>query len=674
MRRLPKAGVMRLSPRGLCLLLALAGWTGLLAIERLPIEDFARQPDTLYARLSPDGRSLAFLRDRQSRTLLHVVDLDSGKMHFINPGYSSLAHDAPKEFNSFTWVGPRRIVATTTVYDALFGMLATDIDGSKVIGISGYEEGGFGGGRARLWEYGIIHRCFDATGSILMLDRHVNGGGSPNRPSIIKVDTATGYYKTVEKNPGEVARWGLDEDGVARLGILSHGDLSGAIYRDGANAPWKTILPLKNRKNAEIKPLGFDHANNRVFVAALTAARRWSVFPLNPTDGSLGAPLFEDPVYDIVPASYSPSLDGVPLTGPVFSSAKKALVGVRFYNDAPRVKWFDKDYQKYQRSVDKALPNTVNVIINESEDGQRLLWLAFSDQDPGAYYLMDVAKPSFSKVAVRMAWINPAQMASVRPFHYTARDGLVIHGYLTIPAGHEPKNLPMIIMPHGGPWVRDAWNFDPLVQLLANRGYAVMQMNYRGSPGYGYELDQKARRQIGGEIQNDIEDATRWAIAAGVADPKQLAIMGASYGGYSTLFALGKTPDLYRCGISIAGVTDWPAIYEDSDVSANRMAKQHWKEEIGDPGKDLARLREISPVNFAELITAPVLIIQGKEDVRVPQDQAKRMVSALEKVGRKPESLFIPNLGHSYGDERQRLQIFQSVVTFLEANLGPGVN
>jgi len=240
--------------------------------------------------------------------------------------------------------------------------------------------------------------------------------------------------------------------------------------------------------------------------------------------------------------------------------------------------------------------------------------------------------------------------------------------------GHEPKKLPLVVLVHGGPWVRDTWGFDPLVQLLANRGYAVLQVNYRGSPGYGEELFRKARRQIGREIQDDIEDATRWALAAGVADPEHIAIMGPSYGGYSALFALGHNPELYRCGISLFGVTDWPAIFDgrrnDPDY---KQALKHWRREIGDPERDRGMLEAISPVNFAGKITAPVLLVQGRDDHTVPQDQARRMVAALDQVGRKPESLFLSNMGHNYGNEKQRTEIFRAVVAFLEKNLGPGV-
>jgi dipeptidyl aminopeptidase/acylaminoacyl peptidase len=199
-------------------------------------------------------------------------------------------------------------------------------------------------------------------------------------------------------------------------------------------------------------------------------------------------------------------------------------------------------------------------------------------------------------------------------------------------------------------------------------------VNYRGSPGYGSEFSLKGTRQVGRAIQDDIEDATQWAIRTGLAAPGQIAIVGGSYGGYSTLFALGRTPSLYRCGVSIAGVTDWLAIFRRIEGEGEyRFARQHWVKEIGDPETDEDVLREISPVNFAARITAPLLIIQGKEDRTVPARQAKDMIAALEKAGRRPESYFVPGEGHGFRTTKARNEVYSRVVKFLETNLGPGV-
>ena len=262
-------------------------------------------------------------------------------------------------------------------------------------------------------------------------------------------------------------------------------------------------------------------------------------------------------------------------------------------------------------------------------------------------------------------------MVPTYPIKYQARDGETIYGYLTLPAGDKKSGLPFVVMPHGGPFVRDTWQFDPLVQFLANRGYAVLQMNYRGSPGYGTEFYEKGKREIGRGMQDDIEDGTRWAIAKKWADPNRIAILGASYGGYSALFALGHNPELYRCGISIAGVTDWPDISKERKGEEYKYAYLHFREWIGDPKHDGTFLASISPANFAAKITAPVLIVQGKEDRIVPPKQARKMVDALEKAGRPPQTLYLSGEGHSVVSEKNRTKLFLEIEKFLAKHLAP---
>jgi len=339
--------------------------------------------------------------------------------------------------------------------------------------------------------------------------------------------------------------------------------------------------------------------------------------------------------------------------------------------DGPKIKWFDDEYAGNMAEVDKMRPDTVNLPVSISDQDRRILVFSCSDRNPGAYYLYTPQNKKLEGIVRPRPWIKPAQMAPMNPITYAARDGLELHGYITIPLGQKPRNLPLIVMPHGGPWVRDMWGFDPLVQMLANRGYAVLQVNYRGSAGYGAEFSKKGRREVGGAIQDDIEDATRWAIAKKVADPKRIAIVGGGYGGYSALYALGKNPDLYRCGISIAGVTDWVSIYKNLSDPDDKFSREYWIEEIGDPETDESKLGAVSPVNFAEKITAPVLIIQGKDDRIVPQKQAKKMIAALEKAGRKPESLFVAGEKHVFRKEKSLLREYKAIETFLAKHLGP---
>jgi dipeptidyl aminopeptidase/acylaminoacyl peptidase len=644
-----------------------------LAGERLPIDHFTRQPDMWGTRLSPDGSKISYLADVHGQTRMHVYTIETGKTIRVNPGDSPLPQGGRKEVGWVEWVGNERLMVVTMVDDAVFGAVAMDMNGQRVRAISGLEEGVYHlSGMSFARE--ILYKFFDKDQNVLMLDRRGDRPGLASyRGDVKRVSMLTGASKTVAKNPGEVGAWGVDAKGQVRLGILTHGDLSGAIYREHDGAPWRTLLPLTDRSGS-FRPVGFDGPNNRVLVAGLTPEKRWTLMPMDLASGEIGEPLLSDPVYDILPQRYVPRFDGLSLCAPVFSRAKDSLLGIRYYTDAPRVKWFDREMGAIQAAVDKALPDTLNILVDMSVDGRKQLWLGFSDQNPGTYLHLDLDKKSLKPVGSRMTWLDPKKMAQTLAVKYAARDGLTIHGFLSVPVGHQPKDLPLVVMPHGGPWVRDVWGYDPLVQLLASRGYAVLQMNYRGSPGYGEELFRAARREIGRKIQDDIEDGTRWAIAAGVADPKRIAIMGASYGGYSALFALGKSADLYRCGISINGVTDWLDLMDrrrnDPDY---KSANAYWRREIGDRDDDEELLRDVSPANFADAIKAPVLIVQGKEDRTVPPGQARLMIRALEKAGHAAESLFVPDEGHGFAHPRARLSVYTTLVAFLEKHLGPGV-
>jgi dipeptidyl aminopeptidase/acylaminoacyl peptidase len=261
-------------------------------------------------------------------------------------------------------------------------------------------------------------------------------------------------------------------------------------------------------------------------------------------------------------------------------------------------------------------------------------------------------------------------MAPMKPVEYAARDGLLIRGYLTLPLGRETGNLPLVMLLHDGPRQRDVWGFDPLVQLLANRGCAVLQINYRGSVGYGKEFSLKGGDGQCEASQQDIEDATRWAIASKIADPKHIAIMGVGFGGNAVLYALGKNPELYSCGVSIGGVSDWAAIFTSQDDPEDKFARSHWLSVWGDSGKLQEALNALSVVNTAGRIFSPLLVIHGRQDRVVPLGQAKRLVAAMERAGRKVDSLFIPNEGHEFCTESGRLAEYKAIEAFLAKHLG----
>jgi dipeptidyl aminopeptidase/acylaminoacyl peptidase len=517
----------------------------------------------------------------------------------------------------------------------------------------------------------IIHSFGDRDQNVLMLDRGFNEGRDLVYPDVIKISTLSRFSETVVKNPGNVVGWVPDRAGVVRVGITRDGLRSGVIYRENEQAKWRTMPPPAGARSTS--PLGFSHDGKRLLVAAENEHQRRAIYYHDLETGKLSEPIASDDRFDIIPERGAPSIDGVSLAGPVVSDLAEEVIGIRYITDGPKSLWFDEGFGELQQAMDRLLPDTVNLIISRSRDEKRFLVLAFSDQNPGTYYLVDLQgeKPGMARLGHRFEGIPVEAMVPMYPVKYPARDGETIHGYLTLPPGGRKTGLPCVVLPHGGPFVRDTWQFNPLVQFLANRGYAVLQMNFRGSPGYGVEFYQKGKREIGRGMQDDIEDGTRWVIAKGVADPGRIAIVGGSYGGFAALFGLGHNPELYRCGISIAGVTDWTDIIKERKGEEYKFSYQHFREWIGDPKLNQEFLAGISPVNFAAKITAPVLIVQGKDDKTVPPKQARKLVAALEKAGRPPQTLYFANEGHSFAKEKNRTKLFLEIEQFLARNLAP---
>lgn len=649
-------------------------------MPRVSVDDFARTADVSQMRLSPDGQYESFLHENDGHPAVCTRRVGSTNATVFDLGENSVyGHFVPRSVIGYQWISDDRLIVQTGVWNYGYGVFAVNRDASRFRGISGLETLPYTRGmlvnvnlESLLWATRCIHAFDDRNRSILMLDEHTYSGGSRLYPDVVRVNTLTGTADTVVKNPGNVVGWAVDHNGQVRMGLVDEGSLRfRAIVRDNDRAPWRARRLPPGIREAEL--CGFDPDNRHVYIGALSPRGRLALYRLDLAPGGKAQLVASDPDYDLLPPKFvpSPAIDGDPLMTPIFSP-QHTLLGVRFLRSGPRVHWFDPKFAGYQQAIDHTMPHTVNLCVGISRDEKRVLYLCFSDRDPGTYCVLDAAAKSIRPVGRRMPWINPAVMAPMYPISYRARDGVTIHGYLTVPVGCKPAHLPLVVLPHGGPWVRDVWGFDRLVQLLANRGYAVLQMNYRGSTGYGHKFYELGRRQVGGAIQDDIEDGTRWAIKAGLADPHRIAILGISYGGFSALYALGHNPDLYRCGVSIAGVTDWMRIFRSLKDDEYKFSREYWQENIGDPDRDAPKLKAASPVDFAAKITAPVLLIQGTADRTVPPSQAHAMVAALEAAGHRPQSLFLSGDGHGLTSAKARRDGFRAIETFLAVNLGPG--
>lgn len=655
-------------PKSLLLALLLAAAPGLFGGELIPVEKFAQDTRFRSARLSPDGRYIAFLQTLDGNPWLLILDLETKKTVRVDPGRTRTG--LRKEVANFRWISDRRIGFLTTVWDgeAFTGVSAVDCDGKNWVAFTGPDVDP--SDPRPLLATQIIHSFGDKDQNVLMIDRGSNEGSDRVYPDVVRVSTLKRNARTIVKNPGNVVGWVPDREGVIRVGITREGLRHGVIYRENEKTPWRT-LPLSDPAAGQITPLGFDYDGRRLIVVANNEHKRRAVYYYDLESGKLGDVIASHAQFDIIPERGTAAIDGFSLAGPVLSELTETVVGIRYITEGPRMHWFDPGLASLQTGIDRLLPDMVNLIVSRSRDEKRFLVLSFSDRDPGSYYLVDLksAKPEILRLGARMEGCPPSEMAQMFLIKYPARDGETIHGYLTLPVGEQRKGLPLVVLPHGGPFVRDTWQFHPLVQLLANRGYAVLQPNFRGSPGYGTEFYMRGKREIGRGMQHDIEDGTRWAIAQGFADPGRIAVVGASYGGYSALFALGHNPELYRCGISIAGVTDWTDIIKERRGEEYKYAYQHFREWIGDP--KLEFLEQVSPVSFAGKITAPLFIVQGKDDRIVPPKQARKMEKALEKAGRPPQVLTFSNEGHRTKHEKNRVKLYQEIEQFLAKHLAP---
>ncbi|MBA0282175.1 S9 family peptidase [Stenotrophomonas maltophilia] len=351
------------------------------------------------------------------------------------------------------------------------------------------------------------------------------------------------------------------------------------------------------------------------------------------------------------------------------SSGSAVPVGALFLGNTPHTRFFDESSEEARlyRGLEAAFPGRAVFITSSTRDGRRLLVETGSGSNPGEFYLYDRDRNQARFLMARSEWIDPETTASVRPVLLKARDGLDLHGFLTLPHGSTGRDLPMVVVPHGGPiGIFDDGSFDRENQLLAAAGYAVLQVNFRGSGNYGRAHSRAALKQWGGAMQDDVTDATRWAISEGIADARRICIYGASYGAYSAMMGAAREPGLYRCAAGYVGVYDLPLMFTGGDVKDRESGMSYLREWLGDP----ATLAAVSPVNLAGQIKVPVFLAAGGQDRRAPIQHTERMEAALKRAGTPVESLYYKTEGHGFYTEAHRSEYYGKLLAFLSRSLG----
>lgn len=599
----------------------------------IPMEDFFRNPEQSGFQLSPNGEYISFMKPWERRMNIFVQKIGAEEAVRVT---SATERDIPAYF----WSGNDRIVyLQDRGGDENYRLYAVSSDGTESRELTPFEN-------TRV----TIVDSLEEQDDFLLIGMNRR---DQRLFDVYRLNLATGDLTLLEENPGDIAGWMTDHDGKLRVAVRSDGVNTSLLYRDKEDEPFRNILTTDFRES--VSPLFFTFDNKKLYVASNLGRDKSAIFVFDPQTVEHEELLFEHPDVDV---------------SSLFRSRKrKVITGTGFTTDRFRYHFFDEQRAALQKELEERLPDDEVVVASMSRDETKVLVYAGSDRTRGTYFFFDRETKDFRKLAELAPWLPKERMAPMKHVSYTSRDGLTIHGYLTLPLGKEPKNLPVVIHPHGGPWVRDGWGFDPQVQFLANRGLAVLQMNFRGSTGYGRAFWEAGFKEWGRSMQDDVTDGVKWLINQGIADPKRVGIYGASYGGYAVLAGLAFTPDLYACGVDYVGVSNIFTLLETIPPYWE-LGRQMLYEQIGDPEKDKELLKAASPVFHADRITAPLFVAQGANDPRVKKAESDQIVEALRSRGIEVEYMVKENEGHGFRNEENRFDFYRAMERFLATHLG----
>lgn len=469
-----------------------------------------------------------------------------------------------------------------------------------------------------------------------------------------RLDLSTGRRTPVGRAPVRRATFMTDNAGVVRAAHGAGTDNVSKLYlRGGESTQWQLINDESVSRRIEW-PLGFSEDNATVYLQAEQAAGPDVIVALDVLSGERRTVLSDD-IAEPEATIYRPYT--------------KTPVGARFMAGVPRTMFIDAEspQARHYRSLEAAFPGQSVFITSTTRDGRYTLVQTSSDRNPGDFFLYDTVDKKAEHVISRREWLDPEHMAGMRPIALKARDGLDLHGYLTVPREADGAQLPLVVMPHGGPYgIYDRWAFNDDTQLLAAAGYGVLQVNYRGSGNYGRSFEAAGARQWGGTMQDDLTDATRWAIEEGIADASRICIYGGSYGAYAALMGVSKEPALYRCAVGYVGVYDLPIMHTTGDIQRRGSGETYLREWIG----EREAIAAVSPARDAKRIRVPVLLAAGGEDERAPIEHSRRMEQALRAAGVPVETLYYPTEGHGFYQDAHRTEFYETLLSFLARNIG----
>ena len=653
-----------------------------------PVQAFFSYPQISDVRISPDGKYLAMVvaddDTGENRKLLAIIGAVDRK-----PKAGFRVPDGNEIWN-FWWANNERVLIATAIRTGAFSaatpdgaLYAINVDATQPQQLLGNKPGvpaeqadmkdstanfthirhaSSNEGASKDYIFDGMLFIPDANARHVLVD-----GWATDSPRVqaLDVDIYSGAVRVLETSPTDGGGFMSDANGQVRLvwGVKKFDGSPQLFYRDaGDSAKWQDLSELYkglDPADEDTGPLAMSQDGKTIYWRGRTAASTVGLFSVNPADMSMHT-LYANDMLDATEFIYGD-----------FAGNRHRILAVETFPGLPVLHVIDqKDPETaVLLALRSVFPGQEVEITNATQDGTSMIVFVSSDRNPGEYYLFNRKTLKADLLFDELDQIDPQQMATMQPVTLEARDGLTLHGYLTVPRGQVSKNLPLILLPHGGPHnTRDYWGWDPEVQFFASRGYAVLQVNFRGSGGYGLKFQSLGYRNWGTTMQDDLADAVEWAVKQGIADPNRVCIYGASYGGYAALENVIRFPNLYKCAAGYVGVYDLTLEAKYGDVHRSASGRNFL--EIAN-GNDESELREYSPVFNAAKIKVPVFIAYGGKDERVVPDNAEELMKAMDAAGKKYEVLFYPYETHGFRKPEDRFELYTRLLAFFNKYIGP---
>ena len=601
-------------------------------VPEISVEDFMKNPGDFGYVLSPDGNYLSYSSAWENRINVFVKKMGDDS----EPIRVTSSKD--RDIAGFFWKDDQILYVKDNGGDENFHIYSSSFNGKEERDLTPYPD-------VRVQ---IISGLQGVKDEILISMNKED----PTVFDVYKLNIKTGETTLVAKNPGNIESWLTDRDGKIRIAIESDGINSTVLYRDSEEEEFRPFVDTKD--GDIISPIAFSKDNQSIYAVSNKDRDKAELvkFDLQANEEVI----YSNPQVDVMGAAYDTDQD-------------KLLYSV-FFTDKQHYTFFDEDFENFFNSLTEKLHVSESelTIIDSNKERTKFIVGISSDKEYGTYYYYDSTSDELTTLAELGSWLNKEHLADMHPISYESRDGLTIHGYLTLPKNKSPEKLPLIVNPHGGPWSRDIWGFNPEVQLLANRGYAVLQVNFRSSTGYGKEFVDAGNKEWGLKIQDDITDGVQWAIDQGIADPDRIGIYGASFGGYATLAGITFTPDLYAAAVDYVGVSNIFTLLETIPPYWETMRNDLYKR-VGHPIEDKELLEKVSPVFHVDKIKTPLFVAQGANDPRVNKAESDQIVEALRARGVDVEYMLKDNEGHGFHNEENQIEFYNAMIKFLDDHL-----